>query len=519
MLKAGQIGRNVILNWASLGVALLVSFFLAPFVVHQLGNVGYGVWALVNSMIAYMTLLDLGLRGAVTRFVSRDYAQGEHKNAARAVSGAFWLRLWIGLGVVVISLALSLLAVRIFQIPPEMQLAMRWALLATGASVAVSLTFGVFGAVLAALHRFDLLASVTVSQTLVRAVGVVWLLKSGYGIVALAVWELIIVVVASAALVGLALRSYSRLRVQVRRPDSDMLRQLWGYGSFVFLIHIAIQMIYYTDNLVVGGFLSAGAVTFYAIGGRLIEYLRQLVASLAAIFMSLASSFEAQGQGEKLRQLLIQGTRGALLVALPIEVALFFRGQTFIGLWMGPEYAEVSGRVLQILLVAQVFATANHTSSGIAFGLGKHRPVAYGHSAEALVNVFLSIFLVQRIGLEGVAWGTVIPSLALQLLFWPRYVCKMVGVSVRTYLWQSWARVGIATIPFGAACYLTDRYWVPASVLGFFLQIAAILPLFFLGAGLCFWNELRAHAGGWIRAIFGGDSSAPQEISDTGAGE
>jgi hypothetical protein len=32
-----------------------------------------------------------------------------------------------------------------------------------------------------------------------------------------------------------------------------------------------MQLIYYTDNLVVGFFISASAVTFYAIGGSLLE--------------------------------------------------------------------------------------------------------------------------------------------------------------------------------------------------------------------------------------------------------
>ena len=52
------------------------------------------------SLVAYMNLLDLGLRGAVTRFVSKGATQEDHEESGRVVSGALWIRLWISLAVV-----------------------------------------------------------------------------------------------------------------------------------------------------------------------------------------------------------------------------------------------------------------------------------------------------------------------------------------------------------------------------------------------------------------------------------
>jgi hypothetical protein len=89
----------------------------------------------------------------------------------------------------------------------------------------------------------------------------------------------------------------------------------------------------------------------------------------------------------------------------------------------------------------------------------------------------------------GVAWGTVVPNLIVQFFFWPRYICKLMDMPVRSYLWQSWARPALAAIPFGLACYATDRYWVATHLFQFFLQIAAILPLFVLGLVIFFWKE------------------------------
>src|SRR6266850_5036266 len=132
MFKGSRIGISVFLNWMALAISLGVAFFLSPFVVHRLGNVAYGVWTLVNSMIAYMGLLDLGLRGAVTRFVSKHHARGEHLESSRALSAAFWFRLGIGVVVVLTSLVLPQIAISVFHIPAEMQAATRWAIGITG---------------------------------------------------------------------------------------------------------------------------------------------------------------------------------------------------------------------------------------------------------------------------------------------------------------------------------------------------------------------------------------------------
>jgi O-antigen/teichoic acid export membrane protein len=498
MVKTRQIIKSASSNWLSYAVSVVVAFLISPYVVHHLGNVAYGVWSLIVSLISFMGLLDFGLRGAVTRFVSKHCAEGDHDASSRAVSAAFWLRMWIGTGVILLSVAIAFLLTRFVTIPSELQFPARVAVLVAGSSFAVSLTFGVFGGVVAALHRFDLLSALTISQTLFRAAGIVWLLRRGHGIVALALWEFIVIVSANATLTTICFRLYPQLRLIFGRPERDILRGIWQYSSYIFFINVCYQVIAYLDNFVVGAFVSVAAVTFYTIAGSLVDYLRQLVSALTMTFMPLASGYQAQNKDDQLRNLLIQGTRAALLVALPVELALFFRGGTFIGLWMGEQYATTSGTVLQILVGAQFFTIANATSGNIAYGTAKHRPVAAWVGGEAIFNLVLSIALARSMGIYGVAWGTLIPTIVTQLIFWPAYICRVVGIPLGRYLWQSWLRTAIAAIPFAIACYFTDRFWKPMNLVQFFLQIAAILPLFLLGEALMFWNELSWRLRSWL---------------------
>ena len=97
---------------------------------------------IIGSLVSYMGLLDLGLRGAVTRFVSKGVAQNDHEESSKAVSGALWIRLWISLAIMAAGLVLSVVLQHIFVIPPELQQAARIAVLVTAITVAINLWWG-----------------------------------------------------------------------------------------------------------------------------------------------------------------------------------------------------------------------------------------------------------------------------------------------------------------------------------------------------------------------------------------
>jgi O-antigen/teichoic acid export membrane protein len=491
MGRARLLITGVFLNWTAFAVAVVVSFFLSPFVVHHLGNAAYGVWVIANSSIAYMALLDLGMRGAVTHFVAKHHAVGEHLESSRAVSVALGFRVLIGLAVIIASLTLAALATKIFHIPADLWASARWAILITGLNLSFTLVVGVFGGILTGLQRFDLVSTVAVAQTLLGAAGTVWVLKTGHGIVLLAATLLVVSVLLGILTTVLCFQFYPQLQLSFSFLNGKVLRELWRYSFYLFIIAASGQVIYYTDNLVVGAFLSAEAVTFFAIGGRFLDYLGQLGSSLAQTFMPVATTLAAEERSAELRRLLIQGTRAALFVSLPIAWVLFFRSHTFIGLWMGPQYGETSGNILRILLFSAIAINGNRVGGNIILGLGKHKPFALWQSCEAIANLALSIYLVRKIGITGVAWGTVLPSLVSQIVLWPRYLSKILGLTVWRYFWEGWIRAILATAPFGLTCFWIDHHWPTPNMAFFFLQVAVALPIVPVGIVLLFWPEVH----------------------------
>ena len=485
------------MNWLAMAIGMVIPFFLTPFVIRHLGVTAYGIWILAVSTVSYLGVLDMGLRSAVIRFVSKAEAQGKLEDATQVISAAVWVRVLISTGVAALSVALALVFPHFFKIPSDMQRAAQITVLMCALSVAVTLISGVFGAVLAATHRFDVLSSISAVQTVGRAGGILMILGSGHGLVTLAYWEVAVSFFGGLATTGIALKLFPPCRVRIARPDMSTLRMIWSYSLTTFIFIIAVQVITNTDNLVVGAFLSVGMVVFYSIGGSLMSYSSQVVSAVSTTFTPMASNLEARGKTDELHRLLLRGTQATLGIALPISLALVLRGKTFIGLWVGPNYSEISGTVLQILIVSQFFGIANGTAASIMMAIDKHKPLAQWSVVEAVLNLVLSIILVKTIGVYGVAWGTSIAIASVHLIFWPRYVRKVLGVSVRKFLWDGWLKITLCSIPYALACEITDRHWRAGNVGVFFGQIIVILPVYAICVLAVFRRETQSLLRNW----------------------
>jgi O-antigen/teichoic acid export membrane protein len=476
--------RNVLSNWGTYVIAMGVNFFVSPYVVHHLGNTGYGVWTLILSLTGYLGLLDLGVRGGVTRYVAKFHSEGSHERANNVAASAMVIFSSAALLAILVSLTLAAYVVEKMQIPPQYLTAARIVLIIAGLNIAVSLVNGVYGGVLVGLQRFDLTNSIEIGINILRAGAVVLALRLGYGIIMLASLQLAFTLARWAANVGLVHQLYPELEMRLSAANRDGIKLIFSFSIFSFLLHVSASIIYATDNIVIGAFLPVSAVTFYVIGGNLAEYTRSLVSGISQTMTPLASSIEARKDPKQLQNTVLFSSRAGSMVVLPIALTFMIRGSRFIGLWMGPQYAETSGRVLWILSLTLFFWAANSVTSGSLLGLSKHKPLVPVLLAEGLCNLGLSILWVRgSLGILGVAWGTVLPNLASSLIFWPWYIQRTLGIKPIQYVMSAWLRPGVAVVPFALGSYAMERYYPAAHLLIFFAQVALLLPL----AGIGYW--------------------------------
>lgn len=504
-----KVTRNIFSNWAALLLNLIISFFLAPFVVNQLGSVYYGIWVIMMQLTGYLYLLDFGVRESVIRYVSKHDAADELPQIEQVVNAALRIYGCISLICLILAAIAAYFFPYIFNIAPEAVSTARHVVVITGVNMAQFFLFNVYVGVLMGIQRFDIFNKISIISSVIRVVLIVYFLHQGYGILALAYIQLA---------VNLFTNILVFLRSQILVPAKIYLKittasfkttvtTLVNYSFFVLLNNICQKIIFYTDALVIGFFLPASAITYYAIAGNLIEYLRKFVNSMANVFNPLTSELDTKNQPEKIQDLLVIGTKVSLLLGTPICIVYFFLGQKFIELWMGPEFGAPAASVLTILAVTHLFSMPHYTISSILYGLSRHHTIAYVRVFEAVANLVLSLILIRHLGIVGVALGTAVPHLISVTLILPIVIARILKLSVITYILKSYSGPIGSSLLFACSCYFADLYFDVRSLITFFGLVFAMLPLYIIPAWfLSFSLKERQQYGGkvlfFIKAIW-----------------
>ncbi|MCS7271274.1 MAG: hypothetical protein NZ703_09330, partial [Gemmataceae bacterium] len=102
-----SIAWGALTNWLAFLATLLTSFFLAPYLLERLGPSRYGVWCIVEAVLAYFTLFDLGIAACLVRYVARYHTLADLPLLNRYAASAFWLYSLLALVVLAISIPLS----------------------------------------------------------------------------------------------------------------------------------------------------------------------------------------------------------------------------------------------------------------------------------------------------------------------------------------------------------------------------------------------------------------------------
>ncbi|MBL0125031.1 MAG: oligosaccharide flippase family protein [Betaproteobacteria bacterium] len=141
---------------------------------------------------------------------------------------------------------------------------------------------------------------------------------------------------------------------------------------FLSLIHVFGLLIYYSNALIIAAFLPIAAVTFFAIAGSLIDYASKVASALSKMMTPRVSALTSVGSKD-ISQEIVSAARIATLATAPIAVTFWFRGESFVSLWMGQEYGPISGEILRILSLMVFLGGARGIAIASIIGMNRHR--------------------------------------------------------------------------------------------------------------------------------------------------
>ena len=474
--------------WNGLGVAagLAAGLLLSPYLIRKLGPDGYGVWALSFALIEYYWLLDLGFRSATVKFVAHYRTLEEPAKVGEVVSTAL---LYSSGAAAVIITAIVFLAPWLqqrFKIAPVYQLTFVRLIVIVSVSWCISIVFGVVGAALEAVQRFDLASRATIVGTVTRTLGTFILLYLGYSLIEIGI------LAALTQMLTFVLQ-YQSFRIVFpgqgigpRYASVPMLKQMMGFGVHTFFVNVSQQFLTQSAPLLIGHFQPAMFVGFYALPVRLLQYTVELVGRIGLVTNSNAAEMSARNDYRALGQLAVYSNRYCLILFMPMAILLATQGQALFQRWVGPEFAKYSAPILPVLLLGSMLAIVGQFSSTMLLqGLAKHQTYARGLMVEAILGIAALWFVIPVYGIVGAAWVSSIFMIANRCLFISWLTSRVVGMSFAGFLASVYAAPLLSAIPvFGLAWWLHSTLlpgvtWMQLAAAGLLIGVAYYGTAFF----------------------------------------
>jgi O-antigen/teichoic acid export membrane protein len=479
-----RILKNVGSSWISLAVNIATGLILSPFILHRLGETAFGIWVLIFSLTGYYGLFDLGVRSSIVRFVSKYKATEERGELAKIVNTSVFVYSVIGVVCLLVTAICTYYVDRMFpKIPLEYHTTARILLAMVGTSVALGFPLGIFGGFLEGIQRFDIMNWTNIASTLLRTVLIIIYLNRGYGLLTVAIITVALPLITAVVRGAWALRLVP-VPLGPRYVTRATFREMAHYSGATFINILAGQFKFKSDEIIIGAMMTPASVAYFSIGNRITDYARQLVVSLAQIFVPMASESDAQGKMDRLRKIFVAGNRVCAFISFPICAALIILGKSVIEVWMGKKYIVTSYPVLVIMIVPLTLMLSQAASGRILFGISKHWTWAFVSLAEGVANVILSILLIPPYGIIGDAIGTAIPLSCSMIFFMPAHVSRHLGIRVWTFVRQAYTLPLLLTAPLAVTLLALQRWYVPHTYLG--LAGHALIGGAVYGAGL-FW--------------------------------
>lgn len=401
-----HVARGALLQQVSQVWGTLCMLLVATVLGRTLTLSEFGLYGLLIALVAWLVTLQISVEGAAVRAIasSRDDRQ-------RAVTFATTLAVYAVGGILagVLLATVGVALVGLLGVPAGLRHEARLAVLGLAAVTAVGWPFKAFQDVLRATQMFGLAAVGEMAAYATVAAGAVVLTAAGAPL-----WAIVTVSGSLSVLIGawcMVVLRVMRVGVRFRRANVSVVeaRRILNVSSSLFAAGLADLIIYSLDRVVLGAYRPAATIGLYEGAARPHNLLRQLQGTLLLTVVPVASDYLAAGDQERVRDLLLRGSRYVLVVVAPVAVVLVVLASPLLEVWLGPRFHPAA---LSLALLCGYWIVGANTGvvASMLLAAGRVRILARYAWLVAGANLALSLALTPWLGLEGVVLGTVIPN-------------------------------------------------------------------------------------------------------------
>lgn len=337
-----QLKAGAILNYVVILLNTFVGLLYTPYMLRMMGQSEYGLYALVASVISYLTILDLGLGNAVVRYTAKFRAEGKYVELYEMFGMFFILYLIIG-GIALVAGSALFFHVDILfgetMSAIELDKA-RIMMVMLVFNVSFTFPMSIFGSIITAYERFIFPRIINIIRIVLNTVVMICLLHLGYKAVAMVLVQTLFNVL-SLLLNYIYCKKHLGIKLYFKKFKWEFLKEIAIYSFWIFLNVVMDRIYWNSGQFVLGTLVGTVAVAVFAVAIQLQHMYMTLATAISGVFLPKVTGMVAKNNTvEEISDLFIRIGRIQFIAICFILSGFIVFGKQFILLWAGEGYTN-----------------------------------------------------------------------------------------------------------------------------------------------------------------------------------
>lgn len=337
-----QIKSGAFLSYVVLVLNNLVGLLYTPFMLRMMGKSEYGLYSIAASIVAYLTILDLGFGNAIVRYTAKFRAENKQEEQYEMFGMFFLLYCGIGLVALLAGGVLYWNAENIFDASMTAnELSRTKIILALMVfNLAITFPFSLFGSIITAYEQFVFQKVIAIVRIILNTATMIVLLNLGYKAIAMVV----VATVFNVLTLGLNFwycKHCLKIKLKFAKFQWGFLKEVSIYSFWIFLNAIMDRIYWSTGQFVLGAYAGTVVVAVFAVAIQLEHMYMSFSTAISGVFLPKVTAMAVrESDGRAISDLFIKTGRIQYCVMILVLTGFFLFGRQFIRLWAGEGYDD-----------------------------------------------------------------------------------------------------------------------------------------------------------------------------------
>ncbi len=359
------LGRNTLVAGLAEVWRVVSRFVLTPLIIGALGMEGYGVWTLVFSVAAYVSMANASFGLAYTKFTAECMQAEQYDRLSRIIGSGM-----VGIGsVALLGFAAAALfgesIMRALNVPEALVADAGSALMIVLVVLVLRMSIGCCHEVLSGLQRMDLTSRLAIIGSIIEFCVSVPLIFAGYGLVGLAIGHLAGYGSNNFMAYWLVRKHAPQVRISPLMMSREGFRLMLGIGGKFQILMGINTLVMHGAKFVISVVLGPVWVGVYNLADRLLELGRAASAAVVGPLMPAFADTQARGDSEKERVLLLKGSKADGLTGGGVLTFLAIFAPYVVFIWTGEDIADAAWALQVIAFGDGMFVLTSVISSNL----------------------------------------------------------------------------------------------------------------------------------------------------------